>query len=211
MRIGLLGTGHVARSLATKWATAGHGVVLGSRRPEEHAGSSLAVTSLRDAAARGDVVVSALPGTVTVQALCALRPGTLDGKVLLDVGIGFTDDGALHPSEGSIGEEIQRALPRVRVVKSLCTMTAEIMSRPELLAEQTHLFLSGDDTDAKNTVGGLLADLGWPRSAQLDLGGITTAHVQEQYAKLFIALAGAKDADGRQVVESHRVNIKVVT
>ncbi|MEV4114188.1 NAD(P)-binding domain-containing protein [Nonomuraea sp. NPDC049695] len=60
MKIGILGTGNVGRALAAGWATAGHDVVLGSRRPDDRELRALAE------------------------------------KVLLDVSVGFTEDGALY-------------------------------------------------------------------------------------------------------------------
>lgn len=53
------------------------------------------------------------------------------------------------------------------------------------------MFLSGDDTAAKKTVRGLLADLGWSDDALLDLGGIATARGQENFALLFMGIATA--------------------
>ncbi|MEU3947620.1 NAD(P)-binding domain-containing protein [Streptomyces sp. NPDC029526] len=200
MKITILGTGTVGRTLATAWARSGHAVVLGSRRPGEapsrtELSAALAagveVTDPEAAVADADVVVNATPGTVSVSALAAVGTAALEGKVLLDVGVGFDEEGGLsHPRE-SLGEEIQRTFPGTRVVKTLVTVDRELMVEPGSLEGPSTVFLSGEDADAKHTVLGLLADLGWPKDSVLDLGGISTARGQEHYALLFMGIAEA--------------------
>jgi catechol 2,3-dioxygenase-like lactoylglutathione lyase family enzyme len=126
----------------------------------------------------------------------------LTGKVLVDVSIGFTPDGALAHPDASLGEGLQEAFPDARVVKTLCTMTASVMRDPRGLGGPSTVFLSGDDEKAKATVGALLTDLGWPETAQLDLGGIATARGQEHFALLFLGVAGA--------LGTHTFNVRVV-
>ncbi|WP_049579620.1 NADPH-dependent F420 reductase [Streptomyces sp. SBT349] len=191
MRIGLLGTGNVARALAAGWTAAGHDTVLGSRRPEEH--RDPAVTGLKEAAAHGDVLVNATPGTVSGEILETIGAEALAGKVLIDIGVGFTDSMGLAHPDASLGELLQKAFPATSVVKTLCTVDARVMGNPGLLDGPSTVFLSGDDAEAKRTVGGLLEDLGWPESARLDLGGIATARGQEHFALLFLGIAGALD------------------
>ncbi len=197
MKIGILGTGNVGRAVGEGWQAAGHEVAWGSRIPGD--GS----VGVAEAAGFGEVVVNATPGTASLDLLKGIGAPALAGKVLLDIGIGFTDDmGLSHPGI-SLGEEIQQAFPETAVVKTLCTMTAALMRDPGLLAEETTVFLSGDDADAKRTVGALLTDLGWPESSHLDLGGIATARGQEHHALLFLGVAGA--------LGTHTFNVRVVT
>ncbi|MCT7351944.1 NAD(P)-binding domain-containing protein [Streptomyces sp. 15-116A] len=200
MKIGILGTGHVGRALAAGWAGAGHDVVLGSRRSEdaelraglaEQVGQAVRVADPASAAADAEVVVNATPGTASVTALAAVGAPALRGKVLLDVGVGFDAEGNLSHLTESLGEEIQRTFPEARVVKTLCTVDRELMVAPDSLQGPSTVFLSGDDADAKRTVTGLLADLGWPADSVLDLGGIATARGQEHYALLFVGIAEA--------------------
>ncbi|RKN12018.1 NADPH-dependent F420 reductase [Streptomyces radicis] len=202
MRIGILGTGNVARALATGWAAAGHEVVLGSRRPGDRRSLPAPVAGLTGTAERSEVVVNATPGTASLDVLAGIGPGPLAGKPLIDIGVGFTDDGALAHRDVSLGELIQRALPETAVVKTLATVDAEVMRAPGVVAGPSTVFLSGDDAAAKETVGGLLGDLGWPPAARLDLGGIATALGQEFYATLFIGIAGA--------LGTHVFNINVI-
>jgi len=205
MRIGFLGTGNVARALATRWAATGHDVVLGSRQPQPHdrADQGLPVTGLDEAVAHGEVVVNATPGTASLELLTGVGAPALAGKVLVDIAIGFTDDMALSHPGVSLGEEIQQAFPATPVVKTLSTMTASVMADPAGLDSPGNVFLSGDDAEAKQLTGRLLTDLGWPASSQLDLGGITTARGQEHFAMLFLGIAGA--------LGTHTFNIGVIT
>ncbi|SDJ06634.1 NADPH-dependent F420 reductase [Nonomuraea jiangxiensis] len=200
MKIGILGTGNVGRALAVGWAGGDHDVVLGSRRSDDTEwraelaaalGKDVPVVDPSSAVVGAEVVVNATPGTASVPLLTGIGAPALAGKVLLDVSVGFTEDGALsHPGE-SLGEEIQRTFPDTMVVKTLCTIDARLMVAPGSLEGPSTIFLSGDDAEAKHTVAGLLNELGWPTESLLDLGGITTARGQEHYSLLFLGIAGA--------------------
>ncbi|TXS52543.1 oxidoreductase [Streptomyces sp. uw30] len=204
MRIGLLGTGNVARALAHGWRATGHDVLLGSRKPEERTELGLPVADLSATADHAEVLVNATPGTVSVELLHSIGASALAGKPLIDIGVGLTDDYAelSHPNS-SLAELIQDAFPRTPVVKTLCTMDSTVMIAPGSLDGPSTVFLSGDDAEAKRTTGRLLTDLGWPPSSQLDIGGITTARGQEHFALLFMGIAGGLGA--------HAFNVKVVT
>ncbi|MGW4755128.1 NADPH-dependent F420 reductase [Streptomyces chartreusis] len=203
MRIGLLGTGNVARALAQGWRAAGHDVLLGSRRPEERTELGLPVADLSATAAHAEVLVNATPGTVSVELLHSIGASALADRPLIDIGVGLTDDYTelSHPNS-SLAELIQEAFPRTPVVKTLCTMDSTVMIAPHSLDGPSTVFLSGDDAEAKRTTGRLLTDLGWPESSQLDIGGITTARGQEHFALLFMGIAHGLGA--------HAFNIKVV-
>ena len=198
MRIGILGTGNVGRTLAAAWLRAGHDVVLGSRRPgdeellkglKELLQAGLRVDDPAGTAAHAEVLVNATPGTASVALLESIGAPALAGKVLLDVAVGFLEDESLSHQVVSLGEEIQRAFPETRVVKTLCTIDREVMVAPDSLEGPSTVFLSGEDAEAKRVVSGLLGDLGWPAESLLDLGGIVTARGQEHFALLFVGIA----------------------
>ncbi|MFP3989311.1 NAD(P)-binding domain-containing protein [Streptomyces sp. E11-3] len=204
MRIGILGTGNVGKAVAAGAAAAGHEVVFGSRDPETTGRDlELPVVPVADAAAHGEIVVNATGGNASLDLLPTVRT-QLAGKVLLDIAIDLTPDLGLSHLDASLGEQLQRALPRTRVVKTLCTMDSVVMAHPEkTLSGPSTVFLSGDDAAAKAQVAGLLEDLGWPPEARLDLGGIATARGQEHLALMFIAVAGA--------LGDHVFNLRLVT
>jgi predicted dinucleotide-binding enzyme len=202
--MGLLGTGNVARALAHGWSAAGHDELLGTRVPKERTDLGLPVAGLGETAAHAEVLVNATPGDVSVELLRSIGAPALAGVLLIDVGVGLSHDFSRlsHPNS-SLGEQIQEAFPLTPVVKTLCTMDSTVMIAPGALEGPSTVFLSGDDAEAKRTTGRLLADLGWPPSSQLDIGGIATARGQEHFAFLFMGIAGGLGA--------HAFNIKVVT
>ncbi|WAH97262.1 NADPH-dependent F420 reductase [Arthrobacter sp. MMS18-M83] len=89
----------------------------------------------------------------------------------------------------SLGEQIQRAFPAARVVKSLNTMNAALMTHPDRLTEASTVFVSGNDADAKNTVTGLVNGFG--HQDVIDLGDITTARGTEMLLPVWLRLWGA--------------------
>ena len=116
---------------------------------------------------------------------------SIGDRVLIDIGNAVDERFDLLYSDSSLGERLQQALPRARVVKTLNTVGGPIGIDPSILSAPTTVFLSGDDADAKATVAGILRDLGWVDGQQIDLGGISTARAAEHYFLLFAALMGA--------------------
>lgn len=90
-------------------------------------------------------------------------------------------------NDDSLGEQIQRALPQARVVKSLNTMNADLMVNPAKAAGS--VFVCGEDDAAKQAVTELLTALG--HTDVIDLGGIQAARGVEMYLPLWLSLMGA--------------------
>ena len=84
----------------------------------------------------------------------------------------------------SLGEQVQRAFPAAKVVKTLNTLTAPLMVHPEQLPGDHTVFLSGDDAGAKAAVRELLTGLG--HTDVLDLGGIESARGAEMFLPLWL-------------------------
>ncbi|MFB8754526.1 NADPH-dependent F420 reductase [Streptomyces nigra] len=178
-KIGILGNGRVGGGLATALARAGHDVTVADRAPGAAA----------EAARSADVVVNATPGAGSLERLAALRD-ELRGKILVDVSNATVDgpDGLpadlLH-HDSSLAEKLQRALPDTHVVKTLNTMLHSVMIVSGSLSQPAGVFLSGEDRAAKETVRGLLVDLGWREEWIVDLRGVETARATEA-AVLFV-------------------------
>jgi predicted dinucleotide-binding enzyme len=187
MDIAILGTGNVATTLGGGLVAAGHTVVLGSRDPGAVQNPQFPVLGHAEAIGSADVVVSAIAGPAALETLEAIGADLLAGKVLLDLGNAVTPEFELMYPNDSLAERIQRALPETKVVKTLNTLGAPLMVAPATIPPST-VFLSGDDDEAKATVGGLLGDLGWPADTVLDLGGIASARGPEHYFLLFAAI-----------------------
>lgn len=191
MRIGILGTGRVATALGTGFAAAGHDVALGSRTPGARKDLGLPVAGLAEAAAHGEVVVNATSGGASLDVLGQVGAEPLAGKILVDVALAVTSERQLAYPNASLAEKIQAAFPETKVVKTLSSVPAALMTNPAALSGPSTVFLSGDDPNAKQAVADLLADLGWPKEYQLDLGGITTARGPEHLVPLLLAVYAA--------------------
>jgi predicted dinucleotide-binding enzyme len=178
-KIAVLGNGRVGGNLAAALTKAGHDVTTADSTP----GAAGAAADL------AEIVINATPGAGSLERLIALRP-QLEGKLLIDVS-NATSDGAdglpadlLYPGS-SLAEKLQEALPDTRVVKTLNTMLFPVMTAPTMLASTPTVFLSGEDSQAKQSVRELLAALGWQHDWITDLGGIQTARATEA-AILFV-------------------------
>jgi predicted dinucleotide-binding enzyme len=185
MRVAILGTGRVARTLAAGLSRAGHAVVLGSRDPTNRPGLPAPVLASADAVVGADVVLNAVQGVDTIPLLSSIGPDALEGVVLWDIANAANPDFSLAIPDDSLGRRIQEAFPGVKVVKAGNGVAAVVIADPGTLPAPTTLFISGDDTAAKDVVSGLLVDLGWPRESLFDLGGIANAYGQEHYLALF--------------------------
>ena len=201
MKIGILGTGHVAKLLGTAWQQAGHEVTLGSRDPNSKK-LDLPVNTLTDTARNADVIVDAIIGTAAVETISSIPPSVFAGKTVIDVTNAFTPEYQLVYPTSSVAEQLQQILPDAHLVKTLNTGAMTVMSNPEAIGSKGSVFLSGDDAAAKADTAGLLTDLGWPADSVVDLGGIDTAGAAEHYFLLFVRLAGA--------LKSEMFNIRVV-
>jgi predicted dinucleotide-binding enzyme len=188
MRIGVLGTGVVGRTLARALAERGHDVRVGSRTEGDHA------VVFADAAAYGEVLFNCTNGAASLDALAAAGEENLAGKLLVDVtnALDFSGGGpALFTSStDSLGERIQRAFPTARVVKALNTMNCSVMVDPASVPGDHVVFVCGDDAQAKEQARGLLGELGWPAERIVDLGDISGARGTEMYVMLWVRLMG---------------------
>jgi predicted dinucleotide-binding enzyme len=204
VRIGVLGTGIVGRTLGGKLVELGHEVRMGSREAGndaavewvQSAGESASEGTFADAAEFAELVINATGGKVSVDALGMAGAENLAGKVLIDVSNSLDFGGGGPPVVGvsvddSLGERIQAAFPDARVVKALNTMNAALMVAPGSLGETTNVFVCGDDDAAKAQVIELLETFGWLSGDIVDLGDISAARGAELYVALWVRLMGA--------------------
>lgn len=214
MKIAVLGTGTVGPTIAAALSALGHDVVIGTRDPKAtlartepgatggppfaawHAAhSGVDVATFAEAAARSELVVNATNGAGSLGALTAAGAANLAGKVVMDVANPLDFSRGFPPSlnpvnTDSLGEQIQRAFPEARVVKTLNTMTASVMVDPASVAGGDHsVFVSGNDAAAKEVVSGLLREFG--HRDIIDLGDITTARGAEMMLPVWVRIWGA--------------------
>ncbi len=199
MHHAVLGTGTVGRTIAARLVELGHDVRLGTRDPgvtrarEEWidvAGTEL--VTFAEATDGSDLVVHAGNGASALELLA--RAGDLSGRILVDVSNPLDFSAGFPPTLGvkdtdSLGEQIQRAFPDTFVVKTLNTLTADLMAHPDRLPEPTSVFVSGEDAAAKQRVAALLTEMG--HRDVIDLGGIETSRGVEMWLPLWLRLMGS--------------------
>jgi 8-hydroxy-5-deazaflavin:NADPH oxidoreductase len=207
MKIAVLGTGMVGETIASALVAKGHDVRMGSRSATnekavawaQKAGARASTGTFADAAAFGELAFLCTKGDVAQVALESAAAG-LAGKVVVDV-TNPIDAGKGRPpqlfvcNDDSLGERLQKAFPALKIVKSLNTINCNIMVNPGMLAEDTAVFLSGNDDGAKAVVRRVLTeDFGWKQI--FDLGDITTARGPEMMLPMWLRMWGAlKDGE----------------
>jgi 8-hydroxy-5-deazaflavin:NADPH oxidoreductase len=215
MKIAILGTGEVGQAIAEKLASAGHEVQIGTRNVKETLDrkepdnfgrppfsewnaqhSNIKLSTYSEAAAFGELIVNATRGAGSLPALELAGVKNLANKIILDISNPLDFSKGMPPTllvcnTDSLAEQIQRAYPETKVVKSLNTLASNLMLNPGLLKEDHNIFLSGNDANAKKTVRELLNSFGWKNENIIDLGDITTARGTEQFLALWIRLWGA--------------------
>ncbi|HQY91755.1 NAD(P)-binding domain-containing protein [Caldilinea sp.] len=215
MKIAIFGTGMVGQALSGKLAELGHDVMVGTRDVDQTLANTtphpygfpafsvwvkehpaIKLGTYAAAAQHGEVLINATNGNGSLHALQLAGEANLNGKVLIDVSNPLDFSQGNPPllsvaNDDSIGEQIQRAYPQVKVVKTLNTVTASLMVDPQQLAGgDHHLFVSGNDAAAKAQVVAFLKDeFSWKEI--VDLGDITTARGAEMYLPLWLRLWGA--------------------
>lgn len=208
MKIAILGTGDVGRTLASKLVELGHEVTLGARTADhagaaqwaEASGPSAGHGTFADATTGAALVFNCVGGQHALAALGAANDaeaadsaGGLAGKIVIDVSNpldfseGFPPKLFTAADGDSLAERIQAAFPQARVVKALNTVANAVMVDPGRVPGVHSLLICGDDADAKATVTTLLEDgFGW--QDVIDLGGIENARGTEAWLLLWTRL-----------------------
>ncbi len=222
MRIGILGTGIVGRTLSGRLSHSGNDVMMGTRdvaslreRDDQEepfarwhtANPGVKLGTFAETAAFGEIVVNATSGLASLEVLEGIGQEPLNGKILIDVANALDFSAGMPPTlaycnNESLGERIQQALPHTKVVKTLNTMNARIMVDPRGIGNgDHHVFLSGNDPIAKRKVADYLRIwFGWKNA--IDLGDITSARGTEMVLPLWLRLWEA--------LETSMFNFKIV-
>jgi len=215
MKIGVLGTGMVGTTIATKLIALGNEVMLGSRATgnEKAAawaqanGANASQGSYAEAALFGEVLFNCTQGTASIEALQSARADNLKGKILIDIANPLDFSRGAPPTlsicnTDSLGERIQRTFPETKVVKTLNTVNCEVMVNPALVPGDHDIFVCGNDAGAKARVADILKQwFGW-RSVT-DLGDISAARATEQMMPIWLRLYS--------VLGTLRFNVKIVS
>lgn len=203
MKIAVFGTGMVGKAIGTKLVQLGHEVKMGSRTAANEkaaewvtaAGKGASQGTFAEAAAFGEMIFNCTKGDATLDVMKQAADG-INGKIMVDISNSLDFSKGMPPTllvcnDDSLGEQIQRNYPGVKVVKTLNTMNCNLMVDPSLVAGDHNVFLSGNDADAKAAVKKILASFGWADKNMIDLGDITTSRGTEQLLPIWIRLMGA--------------------
>ena len=190
MKVGILGSGDVAKALAAGFLKHGHEVMLGTRDPAKLKGwnPKARVGSFPETAGFAELAVLAVKGSAAAEAVGAAGAG-LRGKTLIDA---TNPIAAAPPVNGvlkfftnldeSLMESMQKQFPEVRFVKAFNSVGNAQMVNPQYAAGRPTMFICGDDGAAKQAVGRILDQFGWETE---DMGGAISARAIEPLCMLW--------------------------
>jgi predicted dinucleotide-binding enzyme len=194
MKVGILGSGEVGKTLATGFVKHGHEVMVGSRTPEKlveltQKNPRIRTGTFEEAAAFGEAVVLAVKGRVASEALQLADASNLHGKIVMDATNPATDaqpvNGVLQyftDLNESLMERLQKEFPTARFVKTFNSVGANLMINPQFKGGTPTMFICGNDEGAKRAVTGILAQFGWESA---DMGKAEAARAIEPLAILW--------------------------
>ena len=202
MKYGVLGTGDVGQTIASKLVELGHEVMMGSRSAANEKAAAWASAhgerarcgSFADAAAFGERVFNCVQGIHAIEALTAAGIDSLKGKILVDLSNPYVyQDGhislkAEYTGSTCLGEKIQKLLPETKVVKTLNYLGCVMMTNPGELSEPVTGFYCGNDPDAKDAVKGILQDFGWAET--FDMGDTSMSRYTEMLGAFWVPVYG---------------------
>jgi hypothetical protein len=194
MKVGVIGSGGVAKVLASGFLKHGHEVTLGSRTPEKLADwareNPKGLTgSFSEAARFGELLVLAVKGTAAAEALRVAGTNSVSGKVVMDVTNPIAD---LPPVNGvlrfftsldeSLMERLQREFSGARFVKAFNSVGSACMVNPQFQGGKPTMFFCGNDDAAKKTVATIIDQFGWEAA---DMGKAEAARAIEPLCMLW--------------------------
>ena len=194
MKVGILGSGDVAKTLGNGFLPHGHDVMLGTREPAKLADWTKQnpkgrVGSFAEAAKFGELVVLAVKGSVAANALRAAGVANLTGKPVIDATNPLADqppiNGVLRfftTLDESLMERLQREFAAIRFVKAFNSVGNARMVNPQFKGGKPTMFICGNDEAAKKTVRGILDQFGWETA---DMGKAEAARAIEPLCMLW--------------------------
>ncbi|HTS16710.1 MAG TPA: NAD(P)-binding domain-containing protein [Verrucomicrobiae bacterium] len=194
MKVGVLGSGDVAKTLGSGFLKHGHDVTMGTRSAAKLTDWAAQnpkgrVGSFDQAAKFGELVLVAVKGTVAADALRAAGPANLAGKPVIDTCNPIAD---APPTNGvlkfftdinqSLMEKLQQEFPTARFVKAFNSVGNTCMINPQFRGGKPTMFICGNDDAAKKIVSGILNQFGWETA---DMGKAEAARAIEPLCMLW--------------------------
>ena len=190
MKVGILGSGLVGQTLGAGFVKHGHQVFMGTRNPDDEdvrkwvaATKGASAGTFAEAAAFGELLVLVVLGRIVDKVIELAKPENFAGKVVIDATNPLADappvNGVLVYTTGpneSLGEKLQKMIPKAHVVKSFNSVGAAHMVNPHYEQGTPTMFLCGDDEGAKAKVSDVIRQFGWE---PFDCGGIMSSRALE--------------------------------
>jgi NADPH-dependent F420 reductase len=191
MHITIVGTGHMARGIATRALAGGHTVTLLGRRAEKATALAAELPGDPTTGAVGDplageVVVLAVPYGALDEVLSTYG-AQLAGKVVIDISnpVDFSTFSPLTIEAGSAAQEVAEKAPEANIVKAFNTTFAGTLLEGMVGGQPLDVFMASDDQEAKSIVRQLVEDCGL---RVIDAGPLARARELEPLGYLHIAL-----------------------
>jgi 8-hydroxy-5-deazaflavin:NADPH oxidoreductase len=194
MKVGVLGSGEVAKVLAGGFLKHGHEVMIGTRTPAKLAGwaaqnPKATVGTFADAAAFAELIVLAVKGKVAAEALSLAGANNLVGKTVIDATNPIEDappvNGILKyftNLDQSLMEQLQREFSGANFVKAFNSVGSASMVNPEFKGGKPTMFICGNSETAKKTASKVLDEFGWEVA---DMGNAEAARAIEPLCMLW--------------------------
>ena len=193
-KIGIIGSGQVAKTLGYGFISHGYEVMLGTRdlsklhEWQTEAGENAHIGSFDEAAKFGELVVLAVKGDVAVEVIEAAGPQNMLKKTVIDT---TNPIAAMPPENGvlqfftttdeSLMERLQTQFPEIHFVKAFNSVGSAFMVDPKF-GEKPTMFICGNNDAAKKEVNDILEDFGWEVA---DMGKATSARAIEPLCQLW--------------------------
>lgn len=201
MKIGVIGSGEMGRTLGQLWSKAGHDILFGSRDPRRVAKWIGEVKieakygTYRQAAEHGDVVLLSTIWSDTESAVKSA--GSFDGKILIDCTNPEGKGGLVLGHSTSGAEEISRWIRGGSIVKAFNHIYGSMLRiGPQFEADTVTIFYCGDNGESKKTVANLAAEIGLDA---VDAGELKVARYLEPLAALCVHLVSAMNWKGENI------------
>lgn len=167
--VAIIGTGDMGDSLGPRFTELGYTIVYGSREPDgdkaqavlKQTGPNASVTTQREAAQAGDIVILAVPWPA--METVAQNLGSLDDKIVIDISFPHEqgEDGYYVPMlETSSAEMIQQWNPGARVMKTFALQASYVIDDPGVVGGPVTIPIAADDRAAKEEVARIIVEMG---------------------------------------------------
>lgn len=194
-KVGIIGSGQVAKVLADGFMKHGHMVMVGTRNKEKVSewdnvkNAKLKVGSFAQTAAFGEIVVLAVKGAVASDAIKLAEPSNLSGKIIIDVTNPISEEPPVNgvlkfftSINESLMERLQKQVPTASFVKAFSCVGNPVMVDPRMADGQPTMFICGNDDHAKQRVKEVLTQFGWD---SMDMGNVEAARAIEPLCMLW--------------------------